>query len=305
MRFTKLALPLYLGLTLTFSCGAVAQSFDNTENLNPAGSVQTANLLHSAMKPAQNSGDEPGSVEGWATLSNFNEITTGWLLCTGSCAGGTNPSAEIQQFHITTPSLDNQSMRIALTGPTTCPAPCNTGPNNGWYYNTGKDDTHTSFSLNFEFNAPSNAQVVSREFDQFQYLLAGDGGVTSNTRLYFGTQCVTGGDWDVWNSYGNGNWVDTGVKCNYTVSSTAFNHLIINVHRVSGDTSCTGGYPCMYYDSIILNNTTVVSNVKTSAGALPAGWGEQTGFMLQLDGKTTCLSTCTINEYVDEGSFTY
>src|SRR5258708_26069526 len=64
----------------------------------------------------------------------------------------------------------------------------------------------------------------------------------SNTRLYFGTECVTGSVWRVWDSY-SAAWVSTGAACGYTVSATAFNHLAIAVHRVAGDASCTGGYP--------------------------------------------------------------
>ncbi|MGO8796518.1 MAG: hypothetical protein ACLQLC_16985 [Candidatus Sulfotelmatobacter sp.] len=62
----------------------------------------------------------------------------------------------------------------------------------------------------------------------------------------------------------------------------------------------------MYYDSITLEGTEVVKNEKTSArDLLPAGWGVQTGFTLQLDGTNTCLSTRMIEQYFDEGSFTY
>ena len=217
-------------------------------------------------------------------ITNFNQITTGWQDCTGTlvngvrCAGGTaNPTNWTQTFDVSKPSLDGKSMELSLSGPT--------GSNNGWYYDTGADDTATTFTLNMEFNVPSNAAVQALEFDQFQYLLAGDGGVTQNTRLYFGTECVTGAgsgnDWYVWDSSGAG-WINTNVACSYTVSATKFNHLIIKVHRVSGDTSCKDGYPCMYYD-ITLNGKALVTNAKTNSGALPAGWAEQTGLMIQLD----------------------
>jgi hypothetical protein len=250
----------------------------------------------------QTNENHPAAIHPFTTLPNFNQITTGWQECTGSCAGGTDPSATFQDFHITDPSLDDEAMELGLTGPDSCPPKCTTGPNNGWYYDTGAADSNTVFELTFYFYAESNTDVVAREFDQFQYLLAGDGGVTQNTRLYWGTQCVTDGDWEVWNSYTN-TWFDTGKSCSYPLG--AWNELQIEVHRISGDTSCSGGYPCMYYNFIKLNGKEVVGSEKTSAGALPATWGEQTGFMLQLDGTTTCLSSCTITEYIDEGSFTY
>lgn len=167
------------------------------------------------------------------------------------------------------------------------------------------NDSATSFTLDLHFNVPSATYIQALEFDQSQYLYAGNGGgggVTSNTRLYFGTECVTGSVWKVWNSY-SAAWISTTAACSYTVSPSAFNHLTIAVHRVAGDNSCSGGYSCMYYDSITLNGQTVVSNVKTSAGPLPSGWAESTGFMIQLDTKTTCGASCTITEYIDEGNF--
>lgn len=270
--------------------------------------VMAAGVSAQVAAPNADATDENGysqdSPPPSSTLSNFDDITTGWLQCTGPCAGGTNPSSTNQTFNNNPPSLDGGSMMVSLTGPVSCPSPCNTGPNNGWYRNTGVDDSNTSFTLDLHFNIPSTTNVVALEFDQFQYLHAGSGGVTNDTRLYFGTQCVKGSDWEIWNSYTE-SWVRTGVACSYTVSSTAFNHLVIKVHRVSGDTSCTGGYPCMHYDSITLNGVTKVSGKTTSAGPLPSGWGEQTGFMLQMDGTTSCLSTCTIKEYFDEANFTY
>lgn len=276
MRFRTL--PIYIGLIFTLSyCAAQAAEGQDSEN-------------------------HPGGVHPMTVLSNFNEITTGWQQCTGSCAGGTDPSATFQYFNITSPSLDDKAMELGLTGPDTCPSPCKTGPNNGWYYDTGAADSNTTFDLVFYFYVASDTDVVALEFDQFQYLLAGDGGVTQNTRLYWGTQCVTGGDWDVWNSY-TGSWVDTGESCTYPLGE--WNKVNIEVHRISGDTSCSGGYPCMYYNYIKLKGTTIVSDEKTSAGPLPSGWGEQTGFMLQLDATPSCLSSCTISEYIDEGSFTY
>jgi hypothetical protein len=276
MRFKTL--PIYIGLIFTLSyCVAQAAEGQDSEN-------------------------HPGGVHPLTVLDDFNEITTGWQQCTGSCAGGTDPSATFQYFNITDPSLDDKAMELGLTGPDSCTSPCKTGPNNGWYYDTGAADSNTTFDLVFYFYVSSNTDVVALEFDQFQYLLAGDGGVTQNTRLYWGTQCVTGGDWDVWNSY-TGSWVDTGESCTYPLGE--WNKVNIEVHRVSGDTSCSGGYPCMYYNYIKLKGTTVVSDEKTSAGPLPSGWGEQTGFMLQLDGTPSCLSSCTISEYIDEGSFTY
>lgn len=231
-------------------------------------------------------------------LADFDQITTSWILCTGpSCAGGTgNPTSTMQTFGNSSPSLDGSSMLLQESGPASS--------NNGWYRNTGADNNATGLTLDLQFNVPSNTDIQALEFDQFQYIQAPHGGVTSNTRLFFGTECVKSGTWQVWDS-STPAWVNTGVACSYIVSSTAFNHLVIKVHRVFGDTSCAGGRPCMYYDSITLNGSVVVSNIKTNSGALPAGWGETTGFMIQMDTNSACGSACTINEYIDKGVFSY
>jgi len=228
-------------------------------------------------------------------VSNFDNITTGWSQCSGpSCAGGSGtPTSTSQTFNNATPSLDGGSMLLSETGPTFS--------NNGWIYNAGINNKATGFTLDLQFNIASNTNIQALEFDQFQYLKAPDGGVTANTRLFFGTECVTNGVWNVWDSSGIG-WVSTGVPCSYVLSSTAFNHLTIAVHRLAGDTSCLNGYPCMYY-SITLNGTVIVANVKTNSGALPISFGEQTGFMIQLDTSNNCGTTCTINEYIDQGVF--
>ena len=227
--------------------------------------------------------------------TNFDDITTGWTLCPGpSCAGGSGtPTSTSQTFSNTTPSLDGSSMHLSETGPSFS--------NTGWFYNAGANNAATGFTLDLQFNIPSNTDIQALEFDQFQYLKAPDGGVSANTRLFFGTECVKGSVWNVWDSSGIG-WVSTGVSCSYVVSSTAFNHLTIAVHRLAGDTSCSSGYPCMYY-TITLNGTVVVANAKTNSGVLPSTFGEQTGFMIQLDTSSACGTACTINEYIDQGSF--
>lgn len=235
---------------------------------------------------------------------SFDDITTGWQQCTGpSCAGGSgNPTSTSQTFSNATPSLDGGSMLLSESGPASS--------NNGWFYNAGALDGATGFTLDLQFNIASNTGIQALEFDQFQYLETPNGGVGQNTRLFFGTECVAGSVWNVWDQFQK-KWISTGVSCSYVLSSTAFNHLTISVHRVTGDTSCSGTTPdgiqftgpSMYYDSITLNGTVVVTNRKTCSGPLPSTFGEQTGFMIQLDTSSACSPSCTITEYIDKGNF--
>lgn len=243
---------------------------------------------------------------------NFDDITTGWGLCTGpSCAGGTgNPTSTSQTFGNATPSLDGGSMLLTESGPANA--------NTGWFYKPGPLDIATGFTLDLQFNIPDNSKIQAAEFDQFQYIFKDQVGASANTKLVFGTQCVTGDvpandDWQVWDEF-NQNWVHTHAPCSYIVSATAFNHLTIAVHRLAGDTSCSGTLPAprfglttftgpaMYY-SITLNGTLVVSNQRTCSGPLDTGFQEVTGLQLQLDTSAACGSACTIKEYIDRGTF--
>jgi hypothetical protein len=259
------------------------------------------------------SGPDTGVLTPTGTVS-----ARGWGLCLGgtgpspeSCAGGNAPSSTAQTFG-SSPALDGGSMLLSET---------ESGLNNGmstdtaWFYNAGVNDTATNFTLDLQFNVQSNTNIQSLEFDQFQYLKASSNQVLVDTKLFFGTQCITGHNWQVWDVYqaqsrpdGDG-WVDTLKPCSYSVSQTGFNHLTISVHRIPGDTACGGPLPdgttfsgpCMYYDSITLNGTVVVSGFKTSSGRLTGA--EQTGFQLQIDSTANCLTNCTISESIDEGAF--
>lgn len=238
------------------------------------------------------------------SVSNFDDITTGWGVCTGvadangnRCAGGSNDPTAWSQTFGNAPSLDDGSMLLSESGPKFS--------NTGWFYNAGASDTATSFTLDLQFNIAPNQNIQALEFDQFQFLKQPHG-VTADTNLFFGTECDTGANWRVWDQYQKA-WIDTHVACSYIVSSTAFNHLSIAVLRVAGDTSCGGtnpafNGPCMYY-TITLNGTVVVSNFTTNSGPLDPTFQEQTGLFIQLDTNQACGSACTISEYIDQGTF--
>src|SRR4030088_232124 len=57
-----------------------------------------------------------GAYAQTAGLPNFDDTTTGWLLCSGACAGGHNPTQIIQNFNIPTPTLDWKSMKFSISG---------------------------------------------------------------------------------------------------------------------------------------------------------------------------------------------
>lgn len=265
------------------------------------GYVFTNNVIYGPPLVWPQTNFTPGSATASHPFGGFDDFTVrgvgGWQQCTGPCAGGSTPSLTSQLFN-QSPDLDGGAMLLGLDGPNTFTLG---GANNGWFLYNGIHDSDRNFVLDFQIFTPSVGQVASQEFDQFQYLLTGSDGATHNTRLYFGTQCIKGGHWNVWDSFLPNGWVDVPVACNLTAGP--WHHIVINVHRVAGDTSGSGGYPKMYYDSIAVDGVTVVSNIVTSAGPLPAGWAEQSGFMLQLDALPTCGNTCTISSYFDSATF--
>ncbi len=263
----------------------------------PAQILQNCNYTAIASTPVGESSS--------STISNIDDITSGWQICGYQpgpppvfCAGGSGIGVPTQTFGNVTPSLDGGSMLVSVTGPALS--------NVEWYYDTGASDSTVAFTEDEWFYVPSTTNLQALEYDAFQYLHAGSGGQPTATELYFGTECVTGGspaDWDIWDQ-NLGHWVHTNQACSFNVGS--WNHLVISVHRVPGDTSCSGGFPRMYYDSITVNGTTVVSGLSTCAGSLPPTYAEMTGITAQIDGNSnSCGGTCTNTEYIDEMNFTF
>jgi Divergent InlB B-repeat domain len=244
-----------------------------------------------------------GTVTGSGqTYQNINLYTSAsWLLCTYNasqvppfCAGGTgipSPPATGPTTGISSPSLSGSAAEFTLSGPNST--------NTGWYQNFGASDSNTTFVLDEYIYIPTASLALMNDFerDQFQYLHSGSSGLTINSRYYWGTHCVLhGGDWFVWNSF-TAAWVDTGASCSGVTANT-WHHLVETVHRVPGDSSGSSGYGKMYFDSIVWDGTNVCggSCPTTSAGALPAGYAEQTGIMLETD----ILTAGTVNVYDDE-----
>jgi hypothetical protein len=225
------------------------------------------------------------------TVFSLDDVSGGWTVFLDPAGSGTATATPLTTSN-SGPSLDGGSMMLSLSG--------NSFTNVGWYKYSGVNNSNTNFTLDGWFYTAALTNTAALEFDQFQYLLTGDGGATQNTRLYFGTECVIGGVWDIWNSF-TASWVHTGASCVW--SAATWHHLAIKVHRVPGDISGSGSYPKMYFDSITLDGTLVTSNQVTSAGPLPTGWGENAGLMLQMDTSGTCGTSCTISENVDEAKF--
>jgi hypothetical protein len=137
---------------------------------------------------------------------------------------------------------------------------------------------------NVEFPSVSNMQAA--EYDQF--LFAG------GYRAMQGSQCVKGGDWDIWNSQG-GSWVDSGLACNLLTTANTVQHIIWDTHLDPSSSTACSGYPCIHYDKLTLNG--VVHALNLTQPYSTSSDGNAVGIQPQID-CSEAGGTCS--EYVDQ-----
>jgi hypothetical protein len=266
-----------------------------------------------------------GGGGGYTEISGIDDITTqgspGWSACVGSCAGGNNPTSNVQSFGVSTQSEDGASMSMAMVA--------GSGGAN-WaevYKAVHNPDAYSEFKIDLYFYCDTNcgAYVKQYEFDDFQFC-AGctDGGVFPNGIEYmFGFQCDltrSGGVAEVWSQGGHekggAGWITAtysggNIPCTAAgfLSPNTWHHLQKTLHRVIGDySSCTYStysFPSMYYDNITLDGTSYTpTNTNLCAGDLPSGWSSVIGTQMQIDADAT-TSGNTVTEYFDLVDYYY
>lgn len=152
----------------------------------------------------------------------------------------------------------------------------------------------TSFGSDFWVYLPSviaNGTYQALEYDIFQFL--------SPYRFMWGSECVLGGDWQIWDDL-HAQWVNTTRSCEMALPG--WYHLQWWVHRVEGDVSCDG-YPCMHYDMLGVNGVYTQFESTEPAGPIPQGWGNDSGLNFQLD-LSGAKKSATISEYLQRVNFT-
>lgn len=220
------------------------------------------------------------------TFPNLDDTNSGWGSCNVSCAGGTGTATAFPRtINNPTPSLDGESMEVSITGPSLSPGHTT---NALWYEKVGANNSLSTFTGTYNVYFPSFSNIAAAEYDQFQF--------NAGTRFMMGSQCLTGGVWQIWNSCG-GAWLNTSVSCSLTTN--AWHSIVWNTHRDPLTSTSCGGHPCEYYDKLTIDG--VPNGPFTAQPACSSADSDNVGIQVQIDLNST---GGTAIEFVDEMSLT-
>lgn len=228
----KLAVAL---LALCLSCGSVKQPAP-TPQLNPhsVAPVKVPML-----------GSRVGTV-----YEDIDQRPANWYSCIKPACdpgGQTVPTAFTQDFAA-------QGSNISLTGP---------GYSNGMaIFKVPETTSADHFNSLFTFRATSGV-AQAYEFDMFQFV--------HGLRYMFGSQCVTGGKWQIWNDR-DSLWLDTAFPCEIELGTSV--EIAWSVHRDGAN---------MVYDTLAINGQVHHIDTAEPAGLMPAGWDDAYGIQFQMD----------------------
>lgn len=191
---------------------------------------------------------------------NTNLEHSNWTVCVyPSCnPGGENiPTKEINTFNTTLGALE-----IGVEGP---------AYSNALFFLKTTATTANYFQSDFDIYIGAQSAKYSQafEYDMFAF--------NSPYEYMFGSECVVGSYWQVWNQL-TGQWINTDLKCSL---ATGWHHIQWFVHRDT-TTNCNG-YPCQYFDVLGVDNVYTNIDIIEPAGLLPPGWGNDSGIQFQLD----------------------
>ena len=285
MNSFRPALLVVFVLCLFFAaCGSIQQSSSSSSS-SPGQPITPHQPLPKPIQPPpvglqfDNVEDNPG-MAGWSTC-----VIDG---CHGGTPGGEYPPSSY--------SLSNGNTQISCSGSSAVLTETSANVQGAAYsnilayYKAGSHDSENSFTVSFCFYL--SGTINEAEFDTFQFNKA------KNTEFMWGTQCVAGGDWDIWNQK-TVQWVSLGSSVPCTLTFNAYHNLSKTMHWDPSDTGNCDGQICMYFDSIVLDGNTICEPCGSPqpSGVLPTGWGSDTGIQFQLD-ITDANKTGTM--YIDE-----
>jgi hypothetical protein len=248
------------------ACGGITAA-KTTSTGNPPTTPPTGN------PPPSTNANQINNIDDNAGLS-------GWRTCViGACSGngtpgGSHPPASYGFTNgVTDHSCDGYAAYLTETS---ADVDGNASSNILTTYMAGsQDDVHT-FTSSYCFYLTGT--VSEAEFDTFQFNRIKD------VEFMFGTQCVTGRDWDIWNQK-TGSWVSLGSSVPCTLTFNAYHRMSRIMHWDPSDTGNCEGEICMYYDSMVMDGTTLCAPCGSPqpSGKLPEGWASNSGFQFQID----------------------
>jgi hypothetical protein len=257
---------------------------NNTPQCSPGSSASI--VVVGCLILLQNNCNTPSNLN----LDDFGLGTPGWqAACVGpACAGGVGtPSSYSQTFVNTSPSLDGNSMMMTETG---------TNYSNVMFHDAfGANNSATTFTGTYHVQIPSVTPYQVWGMDMYQYI--------PGVRLMWGSQCAlagsTAGFWSFFDqgSGPNGTWHVSTIAC--PITSATWYTISMTVHRVPGDTSCAGGVPAEYYDSITQNGVT--TPISLTYCSETTTYSNDTGMQFDISSNVT---GGTLTAYVDEMSYT-
>ena len=221
-----------------------------------------------------------------------------WKICViGNCSGGGSPggSHAPSSYSFTTGetefSCDGHS---ALLTQTSANVAGNAYSNILATYRAGSQDDMNSFTSSYCIYPTGT--IDEAEFDTYQF------NRKNNTEFMFGTQCVTGKSWDIWNQATH-KWVSMGSAAPCSLSLNSYHKLEEKLHWDPADTGNCGGQICMYFDSISVDGATVCAPCGSPqpSSALPQGWSSSSGVQFQID---INAPNKTGSMYIDLADFT-
>jgi hypothetical protein len=240
------------------------------------------------------------------------EQSSNWKLCTGACAGGTDPISVNILLNQRSPSRDGNSTGLYVQG-------------NAWtdalfIRELGAYNTAQNFQSDFYFYQSSSASKIGQafEFDTFQFLNNVQG-APGPVEFMWGTQCdysQNGGVWNIWDQ-DLGQWIPMyNMPCvnpyRAQFRTGVWYRVIWTLHRVPPGTNLT--YGGMSFDSVriieyggyrgrVSSDHTYQVNSVRRAGPLPSGWSDQLGVQFQIDlngNANTSGYPNAITEWVDK-----
>jgi Chitobiase/beta-hexosaminidase C-terminal domain len=220
----------------------------------------------------------PGTIS-----QGINASSTGWKICTVN--GGGSPLSQLcGGVGSIQPSAWTWSFGSTMTETVSTTASSSETQILYIYAGPACDNCTTIAQDKWVKAVGGSTIIANNELDMYQ-------NDSSRSRLHmFGLQCNQQAgimQWQIDNQ--QGSWQNTGITLGCPLSTSSYTHIVYEGHWINGDTGCTGGYGCNYYDALTINGTRFTLGV-TLPAYTEAGWASVCGLQDQIDLTNTSQS---------------